>query len=266
MRFFFDTADTEYIKKIWAKLQYFVDPNDVVGITTNPNAFHKIGLLRLQEWFDKTKELCELTAKMRGDEHGVVFIQFPCSTGSIIELHDFFLKVFKFGIGLPCSIGIKIPPTQKFLESKHDKFIRNVTGISDCGTALKSIAYNVDWISLIPGRMEGVGINFEEQLGYIQGAARKTRTEIITGSMRTVEGLIKCIQYGTVPTIGSTVFNLVDENDRYKEVAKSASHQIKLPSSDFCPRVDEVNQKLSQDFFTQMDACGAEAYQDLKNS
>lgn len=262
---FFDTADVEYIKKIWSKLQYHVAPEDVVGITTNPNAFHKIGLLKLQEWLDKTKELCELTAKMRGDNLGVVFIQFPSSVGSGIELHQFYLKTLV--LGFPhANVGIKIPPFQKFLENKQDKFIRNVTGLSDCGTALKSIAYNVDWISLIPGRMEGVGINFEEQLGYIQGAARKTRTEIITGSMRTVEGLIKCIQYGTVPTIGTTVFNLIDEADRYKEVAASFSHQIKLPSKDFCPRVDEVNQKLSEDFFAQMDVCGAQAYEDLKNS
>jgi hypothetical protein len=270
MKFFFDTADTNYIKKVWEKFQHFTDGKSVCGITTNPNAFHKVGLLKLQEWYDKTRELCELTASIRGDECGEVFIQFPSSYGSITELEKFVNLTEKFNKGLKSGsyskIGVKIPPFQKFLEfARVNNFISNVTGLSDCGTALKVLNYRVNWISLIPGRMESVGIDFETQLGFLQGAAEATNTKIITGSMRTVDGLIKCIRYNTVPTIGSTVFNLIDEEDRYKEVVESCDLPIKLQSRDFCPPIDETNRVLSENFFIQMDECGKQAYEDFKN-
>jgi hypothetical protein len=41
-KFFFDTANIEYIKEAWSKLESSVDKNKVVGITTNPNAFFKL--------------------------------------------------------------------------------------------------------------------------------------------------------------------------------------------------------------------------------
>jgi len=39
--FFFDTADTDYIRKVWDKLGKHIDPSAVIGITTNPNALAK---------------------------------------------------------------------------------------------------------------------------------------------------------------------------------------------------------------------------------
>ena len=268
MEFFFDTADTKYIKNIWSKFQYSVNPDSALGITTNPNAFFKINALKLDEWIDKTKELCELTAQIRNDESGLVFVQFPSSLGSISELNKFINIFHKDFYG--SKIGFKIPPSEKFLifASNNRDIIWNVTGLSDAGTALKSLVYGVDWISLIPGRMESVGINFEDNLSFIQNFTLNfsESSRIITGSMRNIDGLVKCIQYGTVPTIGTTVFNLIDQEDKYKFVAESSNKKISLPSEMLCPTINEINKKLSEDFFKQMDDCGRQTYKDLSTS
>lgn len=39
--FFFDTADVDYIRKTWDKMQSHVSGESVIGITTNPNALAK---------------------------------------------------------------------------------------------------------------------------------------------------------------------------------------------------------------------------------
>ena len=51
--FFFDTADTDYIRKIWDKLGKYIDGQSVIGITTNPNALAKVNcdtLDKLLRW------------------------------------------------------------------------------------------------------------------------------------------------------------------------------------------------------------------------
>ena len=48
--FFFDTADTDYIRKIWDKLGKHIDPSAVIGITTNPNALAKVNCDTLQKF------------------------------------------------------------------------------------------------------------------------------------------------------------------------------------------------------------------------
>ena len=77
--FFFDTADVEYIRQTWSKLESRITPNSVAGITTNPNAFHKIEANTIQNWKDKTLELCKLVSDIRQDSLGVVFVQQPNS-------------------------------------------------------------------------------------------------------------------------------------------------------------------------------------------
>ena len=40
--FFFDTADTEAIKRIWEKLKKNINQKSCLGITTNPSALTKV--------------------------------------------------------------------------------------------------------------------------------------------------------------------------------------------------------------------------------
>ena len=77
--FFFDTADIDYIKKLWKRFSKDIPSNLVAGITTNPNAFSKINLNNLSEWKLTTKNLCKLVTEIRNDGKGVVYVQIPYS-------------------------------------------------------------------------------------------------------------------------------------------------------------------------------------------
>ena len=48
--FFFDTADIDYINGVWQKTKEQVNATHVRGITTNPNAFHKLSMHSLSSW------------------------------------------------------------------------------------------------------------------------------------------------------------------------------------------------------------------------
>lgn len=47
--FFIDTADAKYILEKWKQYKNDVDPKRFLGITTNPNVFHKENLTSLTE-------------------------------------------------------------------------------------------------------------------------------------------------------------------------------------------------------------------------
>jgi hypothetical protein len=82
--------------------------------------------------------------------------------------------------------------------------------------------------------------------------------------MRTIEGLKWVCEYGTVPTIGTRVWDkiIVDE-ETMKEVSRFGENTMSCASLKFSPHVNEINTQLSVDFFNQMDECGQYAYEDF---
>lgn len=69
-------------------------------------------------------------------------------------------KISKWSDG-NTKVSLKIPSYKRYLKLTYEfnSLDFNVTGISDCVTALSAIYGNVKYISMIPGRMEEVGTN-----------------------------------------------------------------------------------------------------------
>lgn len=262
--FFIDTANIDYIEKLWETIKHKIDCKSVRGITTNPNAYFKINKLLLSEWLEHQIKLCELITKIRGDNKGVVYIQCPYSQMSSDEVLKFAKLVSQNNDG-NTKIGLKIPPYKHILEihqQLNEIMEVNVTGISDCATALKCISYGVKYVSIIPGRMEEVGIDAKQQIEFINQS--KMNSEIITGSMRTIDGLKWVFQYGTIPTIGERVWDLLLVDNKLNEIINL--HDISIPKyNEFSPEIDNRNYDLSSSFFKQMDKCGENAYNDFNN-
>jgi transaldolase len=264
-KFFFDTANIEYIKEAWSKLESSVDKNKVVGITTNPNAFFKLNKLTLKEWFELTPKLCELVSNIRQDDKGVVYIQGPSSKMSSDDILRYAETVSKLTDG-NTKVGLKIAPYDhilKIVPRLNEILDVNVTGVADAGTALKSITYPVRYMSIIPGRMEEAGIDAKSQIAFIN-QSNLGNTEIIAGSMRTIEGLMWTFQYGTVPTIGERVWNEIFKEDNLSKIINIDYSIDATITHQFCPSIDQRNYDLSDAFFNQMDDCGKQAYLDLK--
>ena len=70
MKFFFDTADKNYIDNLWNKLSISVNKEHVAGITTNPNAFSKINAENVTIMYIRTYVV-----------HTLVTILFTCCFG-----------------------------------------------------------------------------------------------------------------------------------------------------------------------------------------
>jgi transaldolase len=258
--FFFDTANIEFIRNTWDSLKPHVSPKLVAGITTNPNAFFKINKHELQEWFEHLPKLCALVSEIRGDNKGVVYVQVPSADMTPEEVIEYAKTVSTLNDG-QTKIGLKIPPYKSILEINDElqKYVEtNVTGLADCATALKCIPYGVDYISIIPGRMEEVGIDAKAHIDFVN-QTKKGNTKIISGSMRTLEQLIWTWQYDTVPTIGERVWPLILEGDILTNLLQNIDYS-KIPhKSSFSPLITEDNINLSVNFFKQMNECGVTA-------
>ena len=263
--FFFDTADTEYVKQLWEKLKGQIDPKSVAGITTNPNAFHKIEASTIKQWKDKTLELCQLVSEIRGDDLGVVYVQQPNSRMLGRDVLVWAAEISKWGDG-NTRVGLKIPPFKEVL-NVTDKLSTvigievNVTGVADCSTALRAFSYGVDYVSIIPGRMEEQGINAKAQVSFANQRNCKN-SKIITGSMRTIEGLKWVCEYNTVPTIGSRVWDKLFKESNIEEF-KSFWKESEEADQLFSPKVDESMTALSESFFEQMDELSKPVYEEF---
>ena len=266
MKFFFDTADTEYIRQTWDKLKNEIDPRCVAGITTNPNALHKIGANSLQKWKEKALELCNLVSEIRQDLFGVVYIQQPNSKMEPDEVLRWVSLISQWGNG-GTSIGLKIPPYKNILEITDELSLGaevNVTGVSDCSTALRAFSYGVRYVSIIPGRMEEKGIDAKAQISFTN-QRKADNSNIITGSMRTVEGLKWVCKYGTVPTIGTRVWDKLFDEVSVKEFKQFWDQPEKTADPLFSPTVDEKMTSLSKSFFEQMDDLGRPVNEEFSN-
>lgn len=263
--FFFDTANAQYINKTWDKISRHFNPDDVVGVTTNPNAMFKENLQTMSEWKQVVQTLCQLVRDIRGDNQGIVYIQGPNSGMNVKDILEF-LRFFNVSESI-CQIGIKIPPFSSILcdVDQLDEFCPNVTGVADCSTALYALSYDkVRFVSIIPGRMEEKGIDAEQQIEYVNRSPN-SRGRLITGSMRTVDGLKRAIYCDTIPTIGTRVWDSILASGYTEEMASFWTHKTKLETSNnFSPLVSPIQTDLSVEFFKQMDTCGELPYSELK--
>lgn len=262
--FFIDTADIDYIKSLWDKLSNDIPSKLLSGVTTNPNAFSKINANSIDTWQNNTFDLCSLVSEIRGDNLGVVFVQVPNSNISKEKALEWIKLAKTWGDG-KTKIGIKIPPFVSMLELNENlknELELNVTGVADCSTALRAFSYGVRYVSIIPGRMEEKGIDAKSQIAYVN-QRKSDDCEIITGSMRTIEGLKWACSYNTVPTIGTRVWDQVNSQLSNSQLLEILESKENLNEIKFSPQIDEKMTALSADFFEQMDLLGKDVYEEF---
>lgn len=261
--FFFDTANLKFIKETSEKLEGKIDFKLIRGVTTNPNAFNKIDEPSLFKWVEIAEEIGNFIFDLRQDNKGEIHIQLPNSTLNI----DKAIKFANYISELPkdkMTIGMKIPPYVELLKNVdaiNDIVLTNVTGISDHATAMKCISYGVNYVSIIPGRMEEVGIPAKELMSYLF-QSNHGNTKIISGSMRTLEQLEYTFQLNTVPTIGERVWPLIFEDNNLKNLL-NIDYEVEFKISELSPKITDRSIELSSDFFVQMDELGKTATHDL---
>ena len=262
--FFFDTADTDYIRKIWDKLGKHIGGESVIGITTNPNALAKVNCDTLDKFETLVPQMTSLVGELRGEgPEGLVYVQVPNSTMAEEDILSWATYIKQFN-GNGAAIALKIPHFSYVLRLSgapelQDLYL-NVTGVADANTIIKALSYhNVFFASIIPGRMEEAGLGANQHLEYLANQQLQRHQNIIAGSMRTIEGLKNSIYYQTVPTIGSRVWDLIDKENRWEEFASYWENTYQVseePVADYAPHISGYNTDLSKQFFEQMDKLG----------
>jgi transaldolase len=250
-----DTADIGYITNIEPVIRG--TEKNMLGITTNPNAMDKVGCTSLSDWQQMIPRLCQLVSAIRQDDNGKVHVQAPNSNMSGVEVVNFAKRISKYTDG-KTRLVLKIFPTISILEYMQE--IRsimpvNVTGLSDCSTALSCLSHGVDYVSMLTGRMEEVSIDANSHLLYLQ---RRSSGHVIAGSMRTVKGLADAVSFGTIPTIGTRVWDAIIKEQF--DITTLSKIDMQIPT--YSPDINYVNRRLSTEFFDQMDKLGAGVYAD----
>jgi hypothetical protein len=145
----------------------------------------------------------------------------------------------------------------------------NVTGLTDCSTAMHCAMFGVSYVSLLYGRMEEVGINPSDHLMYYNTAAmQEPSAEVIAGSMRTMVQLADTFRLGALPTIGTRVFDLIFSDRVAFDAFFIMTQPIDMilersPYPSQSPMVGPTNYQLSTEFFAQMDELGSPIFQDF---
>lgn len=262
MKFFFDTADTTYIRNTYERLKYYIHPDEVLGVTTNPSALSKINCTTVKDVKSLIGDLTELLYNLRGDREGTIHIQIPNSDMTLGELNKF-LERMVLATNSKIQMVIKVPPYRHILdfiqESRYTNIFRfNVTGIADVSTLFRCLLYpDVSYASIIPGRMEEVGLDATSHLSYSQHMGTSGR--VIAGSMRTAKGLWTSVEYGCLPTIGSKLFDVLTEEDLGKfRTTLELRPKEQYPNN--IPYCTEVNKNLTKSFFEQMNELGTPLY------
>lgn len=270
--FFFDTADTGAISKVYSRLTalygHFINYS-IIGVTTNPNAMAKIGATSLSDMVQVILDIDRFFC-ISNDELSSFYTRIPQ------EIHiqlpdcdmpfDDCLKWFEYfeQLELQSKLVFKMPPNAKLLSeaSRHssEKKIRyyNVTGLADAASILWALSYPyVSYASIIPGRMQNV-MPLEEVNKHLQllaSAKIPVSKKIIAGSMRTLDGLKDAINYNTVPTIGTRVWDLMTGDD-FKHFASWWSYNSQLIHSYVQIDISDANRNLSNSFFEEMNKLG----------
>ncbi len=260
--FLFDTADRVYLSTLWKSLKGRIDPSQVLGVTTNPKALAQTPYVLIDPE-DTILELCSWVHKVRGDSKGVVYVQYPFQEAEVADALRFaeYLK----GLEGDSTIGMKVPPFEDWL-SKIPLLASvidiNVTGVTDAMTALRCFHYPVTYVSMLAGRMDEAGADFVGHMDYMRPCV-DTR-QVISGSMRTVEGLQVAVQAGTVPTIGKHIWDQVLVSPEVLESVVdilTTPTEVQKTSGKFPPHVTDTNVRLSCEFFNTMDGHSKTVYQ-----
>jgi len=262
--FFFDTANVEYISTAWQKISHLMPASAVRGITTNPNAMHKENIESIEAMKQQVEKLCRFMSQIRPDGKGVVYVQQPNSEMDSEKLKEWAKFLTTLGDG-KTPIAMKIAPFTSTLEVGRElsKMIEiNVTGVADCSTALRAFTYGVRYVSIIPGRMEEIGIDAKSQVDFVQ-QRQPDEGEIITGSMRTIDGLKWVCQAGTIPTIGTRVWDIIFSDNRLDELPLLWANAATVPEIKFSPPIASKQINLSIQFFEQMDELGMGIYKEF---
>lgn len=276
--FFFDTADTEAIKKIWNKLSKHVDAKSCIGITTNPNALAKVNCHTVDELRRLVKTMSDTMDQICGGG-SLIYVQVPNSCMNPAHIVMWASMISQFDTG-NSKIALKIPHFSYILRETNNPIFwntemfgafknlyLNVTGIADSGTIIKALSYeNVSYASIIPGRMEEVGIDANSHLKYLCEQNFKSHQAVITGSMRTIRGLKDAVHYRTVPTIGTRVWDIIEIENLWEEFPtywNSLYQRSDELRGDYCPETTEKNINLSKQFFEQMDSLGSKMHENF---
>lgn len=271
MKFFFDTADADYIRNTWAKYSDYVDSDAVLGVTTNPNALSKVNCNSLLDLEKVIKSLTQVLDEIRGE--GEIFVQLPNSNMVAFPEVIGWTRYIKSQQEGDVRIGIKIPHytfslilANRIVEEFPGISV-NVTGIADWAHILKALSFkSVTYASLIPGRMDEAGIDSREHLAFLFPLVDRPKQNIITGSMRTLEGLSDAIFFSTIPTIGTRLWDSMSVKDFlgcWERKNKVGSVTAIVGHG---PEVTDKSVKLSEQFFEQMDALGKPIYDEFVRS
>ena len=271
--FFIDTANIDDINRIWDKIGPHVGVDSMVGITTNPNALAKVGCDTLAKFEELVPKLCKTIKDIRGDgSTGLLYLQTPKSTMTEDEIFEWAEYIDSFN-GQGTAIALKLPHFSYALRMAESpelkKLYVNITGISDASTVIKALSCaNVFFASIIPGRMEEVGIDANEHLEYLTRVQFYRHQNVIAGSMRTIEGLQNSIKYHTIPTIGTRVWDLIEAQNLWETFSSYWENTIEVddsPLADYMPTNTESNVELSRQFFGQMDTLGQSLYTEFSS-
>lgn len=250
--FYIDTADINYITKLIDNKNF--PKLNCLGITTNPNAMDKIGATSLKQWINHIVSL-DFFLKEKFGKHSQLHIQIPNSAMSLSEIKKFVQYIYKECNPL-CKIVFKMPPRLDILTNKSSLDISiNITGLADSKSCLGMLGLGADYVSIIPGRMEQAGINCSmHQLDLMRNRSA-LMGKVISGSMRTVYGVIESVNYNTIPTIGTRVWDqLLQDESLFKT----------LFTNDLSSKPTDQTNELSKQFFYDMDNLSNQVYNDFK--
>lgn len=256
MNFLFDTANDKFIDEALTKMDGRA-MTKCWGVTTNPNAFAKLGIKRLADWRHQVKLIRKVLVK-HGLDDAYIHVQFPHSYFAVLNpdlIHEFedYLKdpylVIKLG---PYPVQFR----------KRVTSISNITGITSGSIAALMCGFDsVAYVSLIPGRMEAEGIErIDQHMKFACALAQQTNKNVIAGSMRSLEDCRKYAAMGAIPTIGEKVFESVgDYNEFLEDVDK-----VDLVASIEPPTFTQAQKNLSSDFFYKMNELADTAWTEFQ--
>jgi transaldolase len=257
--FFIDTANPEAIKSIWSQIYSEGLSDRLEGITTNPKALAKYFQkeFTLNDLKNHLKALNDLMLEF-GTQNSIIYIQIPNDKFDLNVLEQRFIFVHS----LDFKVGIKIPHYTEFLEKLQ--FIRgvsfNVTGVADFSVAAKVLSWEyLDYVSIIPGRMEEKGIDYHTGLNILRQNNNffnsDGRSRVIAGSMRTLSQLEIVLQYNCVPTLGESAFNSIipELKEKDKSFLSILSKDVILRWENY-DKCNENGTELSKAFFEEMNS------------
>jgi transaldolase len=267
-QFYVDTADVEYIGYVLEFLHKRGLLHHFRGITTNPNAMAKVNAHSLPEWESAIRKVVNVV-----DYWGLeseVHVQLPNTqviTADEVRKYVDRIRCVVDGNSAGVQLGIKISPLQLYRqvvgELQSECVVVNVTGLADHASVLRASSFGVDYASIIPGRMEEVNINANAHLEFLQ-TSNLDETKVITGSMRTIQGLLDAFIRDTLPTIGTRVWDQILTSDDL--LLEKCLHEPTLQPVQLLvpPIIDYRNITLSKEFFASMDELGTRAYIGLR--